>query len=740
MAYRQHIALEIVSSRKTHEGASATTSPAEAPPTTGQEASQKPKDATPTVPSDSEHMASDLYVASERTKRGAESPSDWRNFSLGDESGGNKKSKKKRSARKPVQETGTLHVSRNLSSVRRLARRDQQVPPKPTKAGPAAMIISKPRPLLQEANRHRVLAPSDKVVPDKGDYKFGDSFEDLDMVADSAALPAPASSAEAQNKKAVAQRPVVRPVEEHHHNLPPLLWYQYLARGHKPAHLGVPSRLTRNAPVTTKPPATAPTAVAAAAATTSPVHVEASGAPRVEKWVAAANREAAHQGKARQAASGHPNIASRASRKRSSSQRSSMSSRKTSFGSDTQSVATARRATKKESPSATSSKAPVFEAVLPAAATLGKSSQGKRRRMSKLSHEQQQSGEERESPRLKSTSDHELDRRPSGLNESAQPAPLASDVSSTKGPSGTGAETGKFKQATPVQPVVPGEMHLAAPPASGALKSPIQGTEEVPGHLGTKAPTSAVPAPREEESKDVPSSHVHQLDYGIATTANQPDTLDVNKPPTDKPARLLHNLAVGLKRRSHRRRLTRKSLDSNQDVDDMAALRATDISVVSGESCPLDRGSSASISLGSALGVVTSQTATIHAVQAVSGPSAPQKEASAGQPSAPPPAIVALKSVSQTSAKTTSSGTQHSVSSKELERSTAAATAGVEARDETRWENADHAGASSPKESRGTSGKGNVHPRHRSRRSPKKQRHTSSSDHSVEHHGSDSPH
>ncbi|KAL3188719.1 hypothetical protein MRX96_022226 [Rhipicephalus microplus] len=116
MAYRQHIALEIVSSRKTHEGASATTSPAEAPPTTGQEASQKPKDATPTVPSDSEHMASDLYVASERTKRGAESPSDWRNFSLGDESGGNKKSKKKRSARKPVQETGTLHVSRNLSS------------------------------------------------------------------------------------------------------------------------------------------------------------------------------------------------------------------------------------------------------------------------------------------------------------------------------------------------------------------------------------------------------------------------------------------------------------------------------------------------------------------------------------------------------------------------------------------------------------------------------------------------
>ncbi|KAL3188731.1 hypothetical protein MRX96_022236 [Rhipicephalus microplus] len=317
MAYRQHIALEIVSSRKTHEGASATTSPVEAPPTTGQEASQKPKDATSTVPSDSEHMASDLYVASERTKCGAESPSDWRNFSLGDDSGGNKKSKKKRSARKPVQETGTLHVSRNLSSVRRLARQDQQVPPKPTKARPAAMIISKPRPLLQEANRHPAQAPADKVVRDKGDYKFGDSFEDLDVVADSAALPAPATSAEAQNKKAVAQRPAVRPVEDDHHNLPPLLWYQYLARGHKPAHLGVPPRPSRNVPITTKPPETAPTAVAAAAATTSPVHVKASGAPRVKKGVSAADREAAHQDKRRHAASGHPNIASRASRKRS---------------------------------------------------------------------------------------------------------------------------------------------------------------------------------------------------------------------------------------------------------------------------------------------------------------------------------------------------------------------------------------------------------------------------------------
>ncbi|KAL3188730.1 hypothetical protein MRX96_022235 [Rhipicephalus microplus] len=89
----------------------------------------------------------------------------------------------------------------------------------------------------------------------------------------------------------------------------------------------------------------------------------------------------------------------------------------------------------------------------------------------------------------------------------------------------------------------------------------------------------------------------HQRYYGIATTANQPDTLDVNKPSTDKSARLLHKHAVDLKRRSRRRRQTRKSLDSNQDVDDMAALRATDISVASGESCPLDRGSSASISL-----------------------------------------------------------------------------------------------------------------------------------------------
>ncbi|KAL1430270.1 hypothetical protein MTO96_040669 [Rhipicephalus appendiculatus] len=341
--------------------------------------------------------------------------------------------------------------------------------------------------------------------------------------------------------------------------------------------------------------------------------------------------------------------------------------------------------------------------------------------MSRLSQtSDKQSEEEHESPRLKSTTDRGSDRRASGPNGSAQPAPLASDVSSTKGPSGTGAEVGKFVHAAPVQPAVPGEMRRAAPAASEAARAPIKGTKDVQGHSGKEAPTSSVPAPREEGPKGVTSSNAHQSDYGITTAANQPDTLDVSKRPADKASRLLRKLAIGLKRRSRRRRLSRKSLGSNQDVDDAAALRATDTSAASGESGPLDRGSSASISLASAPGVVTSQTATTHTLQAASSASGPQQETGQPAASAPPAAVVAPRSASQTSAKTTSSGTRRSVSSKELERITAAATtAGVEAKDAVRGESAGHAGAPSPKEPRDTSGKSNVQPKHhRSRHSP----------------------
>ncbi|XP_037572117.2 chloride intracellular channel protein 6-like [Dermacentor silvarum] len=747
MVYRQQIAVEVIDNRNILEKRNTliAAQPAVAP-ATGRQPAHKTRDSITPPHSDTEHMASDLYVASDRSKPDVESPSDWRNFSIGDESAPARKSKKTRASRKGAQETGTLHEPRNLSSLRRLARRDKEAPVKPTKGGPAAFIISTPRPVQTEAPKPlnflppvagpavsavSLPEPVDNVMPvaaarDKGNDEDGDSFDGLDSIGDSAPVPilhAPAPSTDAVLPKPSAKRQaaIVKPFEDDHDNPGFLQWYRNAASGSKSAYRGKPVR--RN-------PATASTTPAGAGTTTSQAQGKTFGprTPRAEQDVAA-EMGPAGRGEERQAASvpsdGRPTTVRKGSRKRSVSRSSLTSSQKPgSFATADQSVPPVSQATTQASSSVASAKAPSSGLVTPVAAAPGKWPHGKRQKMSRLSlmNDKPPSDDPQSAfQTAKSVTDHKLNKSDTGPNGSAQHgAALAVDAASTGGPSDIGGAGGELEQAvhdkaSPAQPGSPGKTPHTAAGASEAAKSMVKGTATVEGPSGKHKPTSS--EPREEGS--VASSKAQQLDAGTVTAASQPETTDDSKRSAGKTGiRSLRKLAVGLRRRSRRQRLSRKSLDSNQDVDDTATARAADVSAVSAESAAREPGSSASPA--SLAGAWTPLLAKPHAleIEAASGLFEQRATAAALEQraaAAPPPAGVVHESAPQMPTKTTSNETHHS-------SSFPAAAASVEAKNAAPGDTAGSAGVHSLKESRYASGKSGAERKRRSRRSKKERK------------------
>ncbi|XP_065303491.1 uncharacterized protein [Dermacentor albipictus] len=744
MIYRQQIAVEVIDDREVLEKRS--TLMAASPVTPGRQPSRKTRDSNMSPNSGTEHMASDLYVASDRSKRDVKSPSDWRNFSIDDESPPARKSKKRRASRKSVHETGTMHESRNLSSLRRLARRAQEKPAKPTKGKPAASIVSMPRPVLAEAPKPLyflppVVAPAiaavpppkpvDKIMPtaaerDKASDESGDSFDEMDFVVDSAHVPivyAPVPLTDAVLPKPSAKRMAVtvKSFEDKEGKPDFLQRYQNAASGPEPAFRGGPARPTRNLPVTTHTPATASAIPAGAGAPTSLAHGETSGplALRAEKDASGRREE-------RQAPSvppdGRPTPVRRASRKRSMSRRSSMTSQKPgSFATSGQRMAQVPQVTTQASSSVASAKAPSPGSVP------RKLLHSQRRKVSRLS---QTSGKP-PSGDLKSAKDHELSKS-ACRRLPPTPAALAVGVATTGGPSDIGGASSKVKQAvhdepSPAQPGPTGKTFHTAAAASEAARSTGKHTVGVEEHPGKHKPSLS--EPRQDGAKGVESSKAQHPDTRTVTTASQPEATGHSKRPGGKMIRSLRKLAFGLRRRSRRPLLSRKCLDSNRSIEDAAVARAADVSAVSAESAAREPGNPVSASVASVAGTSAAQFTNPQAPEIKAATGLVQqwdRTTASGQRAAadPPPTVVVHKSASQMPAKTTSSGTSsgtpHSSSlAKKSERGSTAAAARVKAKAAVPGDGARSAGVQSLKESRAASAKTSALRKRHSRRSKK---------------------
>ncbi|XP_054930896.1 uncharacterized protein [Dermacentor andersoni] len=754
MIYRQQIAVEVVDNRKLLEKRSTLMAASEVAP--GRQPSHKTRDSNTSPNSDTEHMASDVYVASDRSKRDVKSPSDWRNFSISDESPPARKSKKRRASRKSAHETGTLHQSRNLSSLRRLARRAQEKPAKPTKGKPAASIESTPRSVLAEAPKPLYFLPPivatavaavpppkpvDKIMPtaaerDKASEESGDSFDEMDFVVDSAPVPivsAPAPFTDAVLPKPSAKRlPVIVKSFEDESDKPDFLQrYQNAASGPEPAFRGRPARPTSDLPVATHTPATASATPAGAGATTSLAHSKTSG-PRALRAV----KDAASRREEPQAPSVPPDgrltPVRRASRKRSMSRMSSMTSQKPgSFATSGQRVPQVPQVTTQASSSVASAKAPSYGSVTPAEAAPRKLLHSQRRKVSRLS----QTSDKPPSDDLqsafqtaKSAKDHELRKTASEPNVSARHgAALAVGVTTTGGPSDIGGASGEIKQAvhdepSPAQPGPTGKTLHTAAAASEAARSTGKRTEGVEEHPGKHKPSSS--EPRQDGAKSVESSKAQHLDTRTVTAASQPEATDHSKRSGGKMIRSLRKFAVGFRRHSRRPPLSRKSLDSNQSIEDAAAARAADVSAVSAGSAARQPNNSVSPSVASVAGTSTAQFSDPQApeIEAATGLFQQCETTASGQRAAVdhPPAVVVHKSASQMPAKTTSSGTPHSSSlAKESEGGPTASAARVKAKDAVPGDAARSAGVQSLKESRDASAKTSALRKRRSRRSKK---------------------
>ncbi|XP_075558517.1 uncharacterized protein LOC142590347 [Dermacentor variabilis] len=770
MIYRQQIAVEVIDNRKVLEKRSTLMAASEVAP--GRQPSHNTHDSNTSPNSDTEHMAGDLYVESDRSKRDVKSPSDWRNFSIDDESPQARKSKKRRALRKSAQETGTLHESRNLSSLRQLARRAQEKPAKPTKGKPAASIESTPRSVLAEGPKPiyflpPVVAPVvaavpppnrvDKIMPtaaerDKASDESGDSFDEMDFVVDSAPVPivsAPVPFTDPILPKPSAKRlPVIVKSFEDEGDKPHFVQrYQNAASGPEPAFRGRPARPTSNLPVATHTPATASATPVGAGATTSLAHGETSGprALRAEED-AAAEMRAAGRREERQAPSmppdGRRTPVRRASRKRSMSRRSSMTSQKPdSFATSGQRVAQVPQMATQASSSVASAKGPSSGSVTPAEAAPRKLLQSQRRKVSRLS----QTSHKPPSDDLQSAfqtgklaKDPKLSKSASEPNGSARHgAALAVGVATTGGPSDIGGASGEMKQVvqdepSPAQPGPTGKTLHTAAAASEAARSTGKRTEGVEEHPGKHKPSSS--EPRQDGAKSVESSKAQHLDTRTVTAASHLEATDHSKRSGGKMVRSLRKLAVGLRRRSRRPPLSGKSLESNQSVEDAATARAADVSTVSGESAAQEPGNLVSPSVASVAGTSAAQFNNPQApeIKAATGLFQQwERTTASGQRAAadPPPAIVVHESASQMPAKTTSSGTSSgtlhsSPIAKESERGPTAAGAGVEAKDAVPGDAARSAGVQSPKESRDASTKTSALRKRRSRRS-RKERQTS---------------
>ncbi|XP_054930895.1 uncharacterized protein [Dermacentor andersoni] len=699
MIYRQQIAVEVIDNRKVLEKRSTLMAASQVAP--GRQPSHKTRDPNTSPNSDTEHMASDVYVASDRSKRDVKSPSDWRNFSISDESPPARKSKKRRASRKSAHETGTLHQSRNLSSLRRLARRVQEKPAKPTKGKPAASIESTPRSVLAEAPKPLyflppVVAPAvaavpppkpvDKIMPtaaerDKASDESGDSFDEMDFVVDSAPLPivsTPVPFTDAILPMPSAKRlPVIVKSFEDEGDKPDFLQrYQNAASGPEPAFRGRPAILTSDLPVARHTPPTASATPAGAGATTSLAHGETSR-PRVLRAEADAVTEmrAAGRMEERQAPSMQPDgrrtPVRRASRKRSMSRRSSMTSQKPgSFATSGQRVPQVPQVTTQASSSVASAKAPSSGSVTP-----------------------------------------------------------ATGVATTGGASDTAGASGKIKQAvydepSPAQPRPTGKTLHKAAAASETARSTGKRTEGVEEHPGKHKPSSS--QPRQDGAKSVESSKAQHLDTRTVTAASQPEATDHSNRSGGKMVRSLRKLAVGLRRRSRRPPLSRKNLDSNQSIEDAATARAADVSAVSAENAAPEPGNSVSPFVASVAGTSPTQFTNRQALEleAATGLFQQWERATASGQRAiadPPPAVVVHKPTSQMPAMTTSSGTSsgtpHSSSpAKESERGPTAAAAGVEAKAAGPCDAAPSAAVQSLKESRDASGRTSALRKRRSRR------------------------
>ncbi|XP_065303486.1 uncharacterized protein [Dermacentor albipictus] len=720
MIYRQQIAVEVIDKRKVLEKRSTLMAASQVAP--GRQPSHKTRDSNTSPNSDTERMAKNLYVASDRSKRDVQSPSDWRNFSIDDESPPARKSKKRRPSRKSAPETGTLHESRNLSSLRRLARRAQEKPANPTK------VADVPLP-----------NPVDKIMPtaaerDKASDESGDSFDEMDFVVDSAHGPivsAPVPLTDAVLPKPSAKRlPVIVKSFEDEGDKPDFLQrYQNAASGPEPAFQVRPARPTSNLPVATHTSATASAIPAGAGAPTSLAHGETSG-PRMLRD----EEEAAGRREERQVPSmppdGRRTPVRRASRKRSMSRRSSTTSQKPgSFATSGQRVAQVPQVATQASSSVASAKAPSSGSVTPAEAAPGKLLQSQRRKVSRLG----QTSDKPPSDDRQSAKDHELSKSASEPTGSAgHRTALAVGVATTGGPSDIGGASGEIKQAvqdepSPAQTGPTGKTLHTAVAASEAARSTGKHTVGVEEHPGKHKPSLS--EPRQDGAKSVESSKAQHLDTRTVTAASQPEATDHSKRSGGKTIRSLRKLVVGLRPRSRQPPLSRKSLDSNQSVEDAVAARATDVSAVSAESAAREPDNPVSASVASVAGTSAAQ---------FTNPQAPEIEAATGlvqqwdrttvsgqwAAADPPPTIVVHKSASQMPAKTTSSGTssgtlQSSSLATESERGPTAAAARVKAKDAVPGDAARSAGVQSLKESRDASAKTSALRKRRSRRSKK---------------------